>query len=165
MKSFIWRMTLKLKRKPYWTQILILYTYSFLFVFCALPLLLIANLLLGENTNGPEISTIKTAIFAITLGPFLETFLNQYLPFVLMQKLSWTRNKYGFYIFTSAFVFGLCHTYSIQYMIFGFSIGLIFGFSYFFFSKTPTLAFWSTTLIHSAHNGLAILFTFMADKT
>lgn len=158
-------MTLKLKRKPYWNQMLRFYLYSFLIVFCALPLLILANLLLGENTNGPEIDSLKFAIYAVTIVPVLETFLNQYLPFKLMQKLNCTRNKYGLYIFASAIVFGLCHTYSLQYMIFGFSIGLILGYTYFFYSKTPKLAFWSTTLIHSTRNGLAILITFMADKS
>ena len=160
MKSIVWRMTLKLKRKPYWVQIVTFYLSSFLIVLCVLALLVLADKL-SESGNGPDVSSW---IIVIVLGPILETLLNQYLPFWLLQKWSWTRNKYGLYIFASATVFGLCHTYSLQYMIFAFSVGLILGYTYFFYSKTPKTAFWSTTLIHALRNGFALFLAAMADK-
>jgi hypothetical protein len=160
MKSIVWRMTLKLKRKPYWFQIVTFYISSFLIVLCILPLLFLAYKP-SESTNGPDDSSW---ILVIVLAPILETLLIQYLPFWLMQKWSWTRNKYGLYILTSAIVFGLGHTYSLRYMIFAFSLGLILGYTYFFYSKTPKTAFWSTTLIHSLRNGFAFFLAAMADK-
>jgi hypothetical protein len=125
-----------------------------------LPLLFLADNP-SDSTNGPNMSSW---ILVIVLAPILETLLNQYLPFWLIQKWSWTRNKYGLYIFASAIVFGLCHTYSLQYMIFAFSVGIILGYTYFFYSKTPKTAFWSTTLIHSLRNGFALFLAAMADK-
>jgi len=160
MKSIFWRMTLKLKRKPYWAQIVTFYFSSFLVVLCVLPLLFLADNQ-SEGENGPDISSW---ILVIVLAPILETLLSQYFPFWLMQKWSLTKNKYGFYIFSSAIVFGLAHTYSLQYMIFAFSVGLILGYTYFFYSKTPKIAFWLTTLIHSLRNGLAFFIAAMADK-
>jgi len=142
MKSIVWRMTLKLKRKPYWVQIVAFYLSSFLIVLCVLPLLVLADKL-SESGNGPDVSSW---IIVIVLGPILETLLNQYLPFWLLQKWSWTRNKYGLYIFASATVFGLL------------------GYTYFFYSKTPKTAFWSTTLIHALRNGFALFLAAMADK-
>ncbi len=156
----VWRMTLKLKRKPYWVQIVAFYISSFLIVLCVLPLLFWADKP-SDSTNGPDVSSW---FLIIVLVPILETLMNQYLPFWLIQKWNLTRNKYGLYIFTSAIVFGLCHTYSLQYMIFAFSVGLILGYTYFFYSKTPKIAFWSTTLIHSLRNGLAFFIAAIADK-
>jgi len=160
MKSIFWRMTLKLKRKPYWVQIITFYFSSFLIVLCVLPLLFLADNL-SESGNGPD---VNSWILGIVLAPILETLLNQHLPFWLIQKWSLTRNKYRLYIFTSAIVFGLCHTYSLQYMIFAFSVGLILGYTYFFYNKTPKIAFWSTTLIHSLRNGSTLLIAIMANK-
>ena len=160
MKSIVWRMTLKLKRKPYWFQIVTFYFSSFLIVLCVMPLLFLADIP-SESTNGPNVSSW---ILIIVLAPIVETLLNQYLPFLLIQKWSLTRNKYGLYIFTSAIVFGLCHTYSLRYMIFAFSVGLILGYTYFFYSKTPKIAFWSTTLIHSLRNGLTFFLAALADN-
>lgn len=136
------------------------YFSSFLIVLCVLPLLFLTDNL-SESENGPD---VNSWILGIVLAPILETLLNQHLPFWLLQKLSWTRNKYGLYIFASAIAFGLLHTYSLRYMIFAFSIGLILGYTYLFYSKTPKIAFWSTTLIHSLRNGLAFFIAAMADK-
>jgi len=156
----LWRLTLKLKRKPFWLQIVTFYFSSFLIVICVLPLLFLADKQ-SESTNGPDMSSW---FLIIVLVPILETLMNQYFPFWLMQKWTLTKNKYGFYIFTSAIVFGLAHTYSLAYMIFAFSVGLILGYTYFFYSKTPKTAFWSTTLIHSLRNGFAFFLAAMADK-
>jgi len=40
MKSMFWKLTLKLKRKPYWIQMMIFYLSSFLIICCVIPLLL-----------------------------------------------------------------------------------------------------------------------------
>jgi hypothetical protein len=119
------------------------------------------DILNGENTNGPNTTSW---ILVIILAPILETFFNQYLPFKLFQNFTWTRNKYGLYIFSSAIVFGFMHTYSLQYMIFAFSVGLVLGYTYFFYSKAPNKAFWSTTLIHALRNSFVMLIAVISDK-
>ena len=161
MKSIFWIMTLKLKRKPYWFQMGLFYLSTFLIAICILPFILVTNKLIGENTEGPDLSSW---FFVIILIPIFETYVNQYLPFKLMQKWSWTKNKYGLYILVSAIIFGLLHTYSLQYMIFGFSGGLLLAYMYFFYSKTPRKSFWSTTLIHALKNSVGILAAVLADK-
>jgi membrane protease YdiL (CAAX protease family) len=153
MKKIIWRLTLKLKRKSLMTQIIIFYVLSFLIVFSVIPFLILTDSIIGENNNGPDFELgIGSWILVVIIAPILETFLNQWLPFKLMQKWSLTKNKYGIYILISAIIFGLCHTYSLQYILFAFSVGLILGYTYFFYSKTPKLAFWITTLIHGLRN-------------
>ena len=127
------------------------------------PLIIATNILIGENTEGPDMD-VSSWFLGIILAPILETFINQHLPFKLMQKWSWTKNKYGLYILVSAIVFGLLHTYSLQYMIFAFSGGLILAYMYFFYSKTPGKSFGSTTLIHAIKNSVAVLAGVLADK-
>jgi uncharacterized membrane protein YccC len=111
------------------------------------------NLIMGDTNSGPEFGKgIDSWIFVGLVVPIVETFLNQKLPFVLLQSWNLTKNKYGLYVLLSAILFGLCHTYSVQYLLFAFSVGLILGYTYLFYSKTPKLAFWVTSLIHSLRN-------------
>ena len=161
MRSMLWKLTLKLKRKPYWVQMMLFYFSSFLIVCCVIPVILIIDMHKGMNTNGPDLTSW---ILVLILAPIFETFLNQYLPFKLLQKWTWSKNKYGLYIITSAIIFGLMHTYSLQYMVFAFSVGLILGYNYFFYSKTPNRAFWSTTLIHGLRNLFTLLGAFILDN-
>lgn len=135
------------------TQIIIFYISSFLIVCSVLPLLVLTDSIIGDNNNGPDIGVgIGSWIFVAIIVPIFETLLNQKLPFNILQNWNLTKNKYGFYILISAIIFGLFHTYSLQYILFAFSVGLILGYTYFFYSKTPKLAFWITTLIHGLRN-------------
>jgi membrane protease YdiL (CAAX protease family) len=95
--------------------------------------------------------------------PLFETFLFQQLPFKIMQNWSLTTNRYGIYILLSAIIFGLFHWYSLQYMIFAFAVGLVLGYTYFFYCKTPKVAFWSTVLIHGLRN-LIVYIAIWFDK-
>jgi hypothetical protein len=149
MKSILWKLTLKLKRKPFLIQISIFYFSSLFIVLSVLPLIFLTDLTLGENNDKPE---FKLWFIVTIVVPIFETFLNQYLPFKLLQNWNLTKNKYGLYILISAIIFGLCHCYSLQYMIFAFSVGLVLGYTYYFYSKTPKIAFWSTTFIHGLRN-------------
>ena len=154
MRTIIWKLTLKLKRKSYLTQISIFYFSSFLIVCCVLPFIYLTDKTIGESSNGPEVGIwILVSVFV----PVFETFLNQRLPFKLMQNWSLTKNKYGLYILISAIIFGLCHCYSLQYMIFAFAVGLVLGYTYFFYSKTPKLAFWTIALIHGLRNSIVFI--------
>lgn len=156
MKSIIWKLTLKLKRKSYLTQITIFYFSSFLIVCCVLPFIYLANITIGENQNGRNVGT-WTWIGISVIVPIFETFLNQRLPFKLMQNWSLTKNKYGLYILISAIIFGLCHCFSLQYIIFAFAVGLVLGYTYYFYSKTPNVAFWTTALIHGLRNSIIFI--------
>jgi hypothetical protein len=154
-------MTLKLKRKPYWGQISLFFVLTFLIALSVVPFIVLTDVLVGENTEGPDVSSF---FIIVILAPILETLLHQHLPFKLMQSWSWTKNKYGFYIIVSAILFGLIHAYSLQYMIFAFSVGLILAYMYFFYSKSPGKSFWSTTLIHAMRNLFAFLGALFFDK-
>jgi len=125
-----------------------------------LPLLFAAESIDPGNENGPN----GLSIFSIVvMAPFLETTFNQYLPFKLMQAFSWTKNRYGIYMIGSALIFGLCHWYSIHYIISASAVGLILGYTYLFYSKTPKKAFWSATLIHAARNGLTVIIAYVPE--
>jgi membrane protease YdiL (CAAX protease family) len=77
-----------------------------------------------------------------------------------MQKWPGTKKKYGFYIVVSAILFGFSHYYSLQYILQAISIGLVLGYMDTFYSKTPTVAFWSVALIHALRNTLAFILEF-----
>lgn len=159
MKKLIWRLTLKLKRKSLVTQIALFYALSFLIVLSVMPLLLLSDSIIGENNNGPDIGPgIGSFIFAVIIVPIIETFLGQQLPFKLLQNWNLTKNKYGIYILVSAVIFGLFHTYSLQYILLAFSVGLILSYTYFFYSKNPKRAFWITALIHGLRNMMTFIF-------
>lgn len=160
MRSRLWKLTLRLKRKSYLTQISIFYLSSFAFVLFVLPFIYLTDKILGENSNGPEAGAW---IATVLVAPFFETFLFQRLPFNLMQNWSLTRNKYGLYILVSSVIFGLCHYYSLQYMIITFAGGLVLAYTYFFYCKMPKVAFWTTVLIHGLRNSMALI-TLIFDK-
>ena len=154
MKSILWRLTLRLKRKKYLIQISILFAAIFILSLLVLPVIFLVDQFIGENTNGPN---VELWIAIIILVPILETYLNQHLPFIIMQKWRFTRKRYGLFIFLSAIVFSLLHTYSLRYMIIVFPGGLVLGYAYVFFSKKTKRAFWSTVLIHAMKNSVAVL--------
>lgn len=154
MNSILWRLTLRLKRKNYITQIGLFFSATFIMTIFILPILLLVDQVVGENTNGPG---IDWWFGIVIIAPILETYLNQKLPFILMQKWSFTKRKYGLYIVVSAIAFALLHCYSLQYIIAVFPVGLVLAYVYLFYSKNPKIAFWSTTLIHALKNSVAIL--------
>ena len=160
MNSILWRFTLRLKRKSYFTQIAIFMAASFLMTIFVVPFLFLADRLVGENSNGPN---IDWWVGIIIVAPILETYLNQKLPFILLQKWNKTRGKYGFYMVLSALVFAAMHCYSIQYIIAVLSAGFVLAYTYAFYSKNPKIAFWSTTLIHALKNTVALL-AFVFEK-
>ncbi len=154
MRSRLWKLTLRIKRKSYLTQISIFYLSSFAFVLFVLPFIYLTDKILGENSNGPEAGAW---IATVLVTPFFETFLFQRLPFNRMQNWSLTRNKYGLYILVSSVIFGLCHYYSLQYMMITFAGGLVLAYTYFFYCKTPKVAFCTTVLIHGLRNSMALI--------
>lgn len=153
MNSFLWRLTLRLKRKSYIAQIAIFFSASFLMIFFVFPFIFLADQIIGENTSGPDLNWF----IVILLAPILETYLNQMLPFLLMQKWNLTKRKYGLYVVLSASIFAAMHSYSIQYVIAIFPVGLVLSYVYVFYSKNPRVAFWSTTMIHALKNSVALL--------
>lgn len=161
MKTLIWRLTFFLKKKPYWLQITLFFLLSILIVLGTIPFIIAIDKVLGENISVPKANS--WFVLGI-IAPVFETFINQYLPFKLFQNYDKLKNKYGLYILTSSIVFGLMHWYSIQYIIFAFSIGLVLGYCYFFYNKTPNKAFWSTTLLHSLRNTFSFLTIMYFEK-
>ena len=154
MNSILWRLTLRLKRKSYIAQIAIFFAATFVMTLFILPLLFMVDQIMGENTNGPDLSMWFAVIILV---PILETYLNQRLPFLLMQKWCFTKGKYGLYIALSAIIFASLHTYSLQYVIAVFPCGLVLGYLYTFYSKKPKIAFWTATLIHMLKNSVAVV--------
>ncbi|HYK76875.1 MAG TPA: CPBP family glutamic-type intramembrane protease [Daejeonella sp.] len=108
-----------------------------------------SNLLLGNSDSGPD---MKNWFIVIIVAPIVETFINQFGVFRIFNRIKITQGKQGWIILISASIFGLTHTYSLSYMIFGFSMGIVLAYIYYLFHHTPLKAFWTTALIHSFRN-------------
>jgi len=154
MNSFLWRLTFRLKKKSYFVQIALFFCASFLMILFVLPFIFLADQIVSESTNEPN---INWWVGIIILVPLIETYMNQKLPFILMQKWNKTKGRYGLYMLLSALVFAAMHCYSIQYIIAVFPAGLVLSYVYVFYSKNPKIAFWSTTIIHALKNSVALL--------
>lgn len=160
MNSILWRLTLKLKRKSYFAQIVLFFAASLISYLFVLPFIFMIDQLIGENSNGPD---LDWWVVVIILGPILETYLFQHLPFKLLQKWNLTKRKYGIYIVITTIVFSLLHCYSLQYIIAVIPGGIILAYVYVFYCKSMRKAFWSTTIIHSLRNSVAV-FAFVFEK-
>ena len=60
-------------------------------------------------------------VLVVIIAPILETLIFQYLPFYYLKKY-----KPIYTVLISSILFGLAHAYSTIYMIYGFTVGLLF---------------------------------------
>ena len=151
VQTFFRSLNRKLKRGSYSVQIARLTFISILIPLAFLPVAYLLDNTLGENAKGPDKSQW---VLGLIVAPIIETFLNQYLPFVWMQDFSNKRNRFLFYILLSSLIFGLMHWYSIPYVVFAFSAGLVLGYTFYLYHKNRMVAFLSTTLVHALRNGI-----------
>lgn len=151
-----WKSLLILKRKNYWFQIAIFFLVSLLTTLITAPLMWLTDQIVQDEDIRPDLSSYTVLV----LAPILETYLFQHLPFKMMQSFSITRGKHGLYILFTSVIFGCLHTYSVSYILFAFTLGLVLSYIYFFYSNNLSLAFWSTALVHFLRNALAILFEY-----
>lgn len=95
---------------------------------------------------------VVSSIFA----PIVETCLFQMLPFYLFKKIG-INNQYLLLILP-ALIFGYFHTYNPLYQVGAFSSGLVFNYTYIWYSINYKYAFVLVALLHSAYNLYGTLF-------
>ena len=103
-------------------------------------------------------STVELVFLGIIFAPIVETFLSQYIPIVISQRvLKKHANRIG--IIISVILFSLLHiSYSIGYAIMVIPIGIILAFSFVIFEKRKESSFWMTSFLHAFINMVSLSF-------
>ncbi len=86
-------------------------------------------------------------VLVVFIAPILETLIFQYLPYFYLKKY-----RYIYTILTSSILFGLAHAYSIIYIIYGFTIGLLFISTYFYSIRKNLNPFMLVAFSHFIYN-------------
>jgi hypothetical protein len=89
---------------------------------------------------------------SVILAPILETLLNQVLPYYLMNKIKYLKERSFLILLISALFFGLTHFYSLLYIIYAFILGFVFMYGYMIRIKTDDKTYYLITICHSLLN-------------
>ena len=104
------------------------------------------------NFPDQEKTTVLLFFSSVILIPLIETFLNQFLPYYLLIKVKYLREKSYLILLISAVFFGVLHFYSVFYIIFGFLLGLVFMYGYMVRIKTDNKTFYLIAITHALFN-------------
>ena len=111
--------------------------------------------LFGDPPSEKESGLLSMIILGVIIVPLLETLIFQKLPYFLFTKIRYFRSHICLVIIISALLFGLSHTYSLNYVIYAICIGVIFMYAYVVrVNKRP---FWTVFLIHALFNMIVII--------
>lgn len=132
--------------------------FSFLVVIPFIPLFSLYEKYIGQM-GGPDniktISVISTVIAGSILGPIVETFIFQYGIIEILSSIKFFNKKNIIIAIISSLIFGFSHTYSWLYIFYGFTIGLVFAYSYLTYKKKNFSAFGVVFLIHCIRNTIS----------
>lgn len=107
--------------------------------------------------EAPNPADLEQLPLYIIVAPIIETLLFQHIVFLIFRKWIPIKNKYFWAILVSSLLFSLGHPYNVIYIVFAFLQGLTIGYCYYFYKRNLVKAFWSTALVHAAHNSIAVL--------
>lgn len=96
--------------------------------------------------------SIGMFILLIFIAPIIETWLAQSLPYTLLNKVKYLKERSYLILLISALFFGLNHFYSLFYMVYGFLMGLIFMYGYMARINTDKKTFYLIAISHSVMN-------------
>lgn len=88
----------------------------------------------------------------IIVAPVFETWFAQSLPYSLLNKVKYLKDRSYLILLISGIFFGLNHFYSLFYMFYGFLMGLVFMHGYMVRIKTDNKTFYLIAICHSLVN-------------
>lgn len=96
----------------------------------------------------------KRILFFISVfcAPLFETWIAQYLPYTLLNKVKYFRERSFLILLISALFFGLNHFYSLFYMIYGFLGGVVLMYGYMVRIKSDNKTFYLIASCHALVN-------------
>lgn len=95
------------------------------------------------------------------LAPIFETFVFQYIPIELLDKIKIKKNKDFFVLIISSLFFSLTHTYSLIYVLYTFVMGIFLSYTYILYKKKNFHPFWIVVIIHSLRNTITTFILFL----
>ncbi|MBN8672071.1 MAG: CPBP family intramembrane metalloprotease [Chitinophagales bacterium] len=148
-----------LSARNYPTQLLIFLLAGYATIIMLIPIEGIVEIFwdVTQLKEPPDPANLEQLPLNIIVTSVLETFVYQYLLFRIFRKWIHIKNKYFWAILISSLIFGFMHYYDVMYIIFAFLQGLTLGYCYYFYKRNLVKAFWSTALVHAAHNSIAVL--------
>lgn len=141
-------------------------TISFIMIGSLVVILgsLIPSLLIPEGSyKNPVVESIAKDgtllffLFSCIFAPFIETFLFQYLTFILANLLFKHKNRFFFYLIAASLIFGYMHDYNIFYFLTGCLIGFILCFFFYISKLRKQNSLILVSIIHGLNNFLALL--------
>ena len=90
---------------------------------------------------------------SVVVAPFLETSLNQYLPYYLLNKVRYLKERSYLILLISALIFGSMHFNSLFYIFYGFICGLVLMYGYMVRIKTDKKTYYLIVICHALVNG------------
>ncbi|WP_368410196.1 CPBP family glutamic-type intramembrane protease [Clostridium sp.] len=126
------------------------------FLFNLLPNLLFKNVYVN-NFNSPTsiiLNSIFLQIYTISIGPFLETFIFQFLIIKICKNL-FKNYTVGFIL--SIILFSLFHNYSLEYIFSVLPAAIFFAYIFILYDKYKMNPLIRLTFIHSVFNLIPLL--------
>lgn len=148
-----------LLKKNFVSQLLILLIGGYLITVLTAPIVFLFGSDLKAGNLTSEKITSKSLFAIVIIAPLIETLINQYCVYEILNKYNYFKTRKFLIFLISAFSFGALHYYSITYMVWGFFFGLYLVVCYDFFKFSNRKAYWLTFLIHSIRNLSALLLT------
>lgn len=122
---------------------------------------------LGEKYIGPMGGTdlgsslLANFVSGSILAPILETLIFQYGSIEILNLIPYFKGKNVIITIISALLFGIAHSYSLLYIFFGFTIGLLLAYSYIVYKKKNFSAFWVVFWIHCIRNTISTILLYI----
>ncbi|MCY6356245.1 CPBP family intramembrane glutamic endopeptidase [Clostridium sp. ZS2-4] len=116
---------------------------------------------MGDATSIARSSLFTQIILTSIAAPILETLIFQYGIIEILNLIPYFKGKNIIITIISALLFGIAHSYSLLYIFFGFSIGLLLAYSYIVYRKKNFSAFWVVFWIHCIRNTISTILLYI----
>ena len=132
-------------------------TYAVLLPLVALDNVVVSDALhqSGGPTNLPMFGMMGRLLVASVLTPVVETALFQWLPIRLLSN--WLKLPRALAVFASAALFGAAHTYSIGYVVYTFTIGLVLAYGFVSRDRPGGRPYLLICIVHALRNAVSAL--------
>lgn len=144
--------------------IVIIVLFTYLIFIPLIPLFYLGEKYIGQMGGPKSIekdSLFTTIIVTSIVVPILETLIYQYGIIEILNSIKYFKGKNVIIAIISALLFGISHNYSLLYIFFGFSIGLVLAYSYIVYKQKDFSAFWVVVWIHCIRNFIATLLNYL----
>lgn len=139
---------------------------NYFIIICVLTVILISHFIsrlilsssLDKGTLTSPLFENESLIYIFTvvviLAPLLETFIFQFCIIEILLRLNRKKINKFIIIITSSLMFGLSHSFNVQYFIFGVILGILLSSCYLLAKIRKDInPFMLTLLVHASYNG------------